>query len=286
MANRRFTQFFNTLHNKPALLDCNFIVDSTNVNGLGVSSLKGPGIKQVYMHTSATPLLGNPNPAVGYAVIALEDNYNGLFMGLNGMAVPPVTGSGLTSGLTVGVPYQIATLGSSSLAQWQTAGLPVGIVPAVDVVFIAAATTVAGGGTVKAIATSGISAVEVLGNPNLTLKANSRNVPGISSLGSYMVVQFLKQTVTMGAYTPAGTISAPVLTMNSYTPTGVNDGGSPPIFTGDAAVLTGSVSAPTFTGSAASLTGTSALSVAAPVDGSKVSLGIYLSNSSIIVSGE
>jgi type VI secretion system secreted protein VgrG len=60
MANRSFNQFFRTLHNYPVLLDCNFIVDSQNINGLGIRSLKGPGIKAVYMNSSAAPA-GSPN---------------------------------------------------------------------------------------------------------------------------------------------------------------------------------------------------------------------------------
>lgn len=54
------------------------------------------------------------------------------------------------------------------------------------------------------------------------------------------------------AGTPSGTVSQATLTMNSYTPAGTNDGGSPPIFTGTPAVLTGSISAQTFTGAAGS----------------------------------
>lgn len=54
MANRWFTQFVSTLHKKPALIDCNFVVDSTNGNGFGVRSLKGAGVANVYMHTTAS----------------------------------------------------------------------------------------------------------------------------------------------------------------------------------------------------------------------------------------
>src|ERR1700733_3340333 len=39
---------------QPVLIDCNFIVDSTNGNGLGQRSLKGQGVRQVYMATSAS----------------------------------------------------------------------------------------------------------------------------------------------------------------------------------------------------------------------------------------
>jgi hypothetical protein len=47
------------------------------------------------------------------------------------------------------------------------------------------------------------------------------------------------------------TASAPALTMNSYTPAGTNSSATPPIFTGTAAVLTGSVAAPVISGGSA-----------------------------------
>lgn len=39
---------------QPVLIDCNFVVDSTNGNGLGIRSLKGQGVKNVFMNTSAS----------------------------------------------------------------------------------------------------------------------------------------------------------------------------------------------------------------------------------------
>jgi hypothetical protein len=44
----------------PVLVDCNFVVDSTNGNGLGIRNLKGPLVANVYMQTQATPAPGNP----------------------------------------------------------------------------------------------------------------------------------------------------------------------------------------------------------------------------------
>lgn len=191
MANRNFTQKFFTLHNYPVLIDCNFVVDSTNGNGLGQRSLKGPGVAQVFMHTSSTPATGSPNPAAGYALIFLQDNYNRYFGGFGGFAAP-VTGSPLTSGLTVGVPYIIAALGASTLAQWHTAGLPLGITPAVGVSFIAAATSVAGGGSVIAAAASMVDSVEIIGDPNLML--SFQGSPGVGK-GPCIIVKFLKSGV-------------------------------------------------------------------------------------------
>lgn len=105
---------------QPVLIDCNFIVDATNGNGLGVRGLKGQGVRNVFMHTSATPGKGvggylNPNPAVGYALIQLHSNYNRYLGGFSGF-VSPTTGSALnissaSAALTAGKPYVITSVG-------------------------------------------------------------------------------------------------------------------------------------------------------------------------------
>src|ERR1035437_3428852 len=111
MASRNFTAQLYTLHNVPVLLDCNFVIDSTNGNGLGIRSLKGPGVANVFMHTSATPGSSNgilnPNPAAGTIIVQLQDKYNRSFSGGNAI-VSPVSGNALlvaSAGLTLGVPY-------------------------------------------------------------------------------------------------------------------------------------------------------------------------------------
>src|ERR1700691_3539946 len=90
MANRNFANSrMYTGHVSPVLIDCNFIVDSTNGNGLGIRSLKGPVIENVFMHTSA-PLAGsgNPNPEPGVIVVQLADNYNRYLGGFSGEVSP------------------------------------------------------------------------------------------------------------------------------------------------------------------------------------------------------
>lgn len=107
--------------NRPVLIDCNFIVDSTNGNGLGIRSLKGSGVQNVFMNTSSTPGLGangvlNPNPAAGYAVIQLANNYNRYCGGYSGF-VAPVAGSNIAinaTALTIGTPYVITSVGAGS----------------------------------------------------------------------------------------------------------------------------------------------------------------------------
>lgn len=107
--------------NRPVWVDCNFVVDSTNGNGLGIRSLKGEGVRNVFMHTSATPGKGNagvlnPNPASGYALIQLRNNYARYAGGFSGF-VSPSTGGTLAingSALTIGNPYVIASVGHAT----------------------------------------------------------------------------------------------------------------------------------------------------------------------------
>ena len=103
--------------NRPVLIDCNFIVDSTNGNGLGIRSLKGSGVKNVFMNTSATAGKNrgytNPNPAAGYALVQLDNNYNRYCGGYSGF-VSPLSGSTLAinaTALTAGLPYVIVSVG-------------------------------------------------------------------------------------------------------------------------------------------------------------------------------
>ena len=63
MANRNYSSQgkIYSMRNQPVMVDCNFVVDSTNGNGLGIRSLKGPVVQNVFMHTTATPGQGNSN---------------------------------------------------------------------------------------------------------------------------------------------------------------------------------------------------------------------------------
>lgn len=176
MANRSFTRSFYTLEEYPVIISCNFIVDSTNGNGLGIRSLKGPGVQAVLMHTSATPASNNPNPVAGTIIVRLQDNYNRALSGFNAI-VSPVSGTPLkvdNSALTQGVAYIITTLGNSTPAQLHALGVPAGVTPAVGVAFVA--TSVGAGSntsTTRVMATaaagSGIASIETVGNSNLAL---------------------------------------------------------------------------------------------------------------------
>jgi hypothetical protein len=184
---------------KPVLLTCNFIVDSTNGNGLGIRSLKGPGIANVFGNTSGTPGRGtngylNPDPNNGTFLVQLQGNYQRYLAGFAG-AIAPLSGSSVTT-VTTGNPYVIVSLGTATLAQWQAKGLPVGITPAVGVAFVANASgTIGGSAAVQApLSTgSGVDHFEVIGDPNLTLGGQAPSGP----TGAFIVVQsFLSNVLT------------------------------------------------------------------------------------------
>lgn len=165
---------------KPIDVNMAFMVDSTNVNGLGVSSLKSNGyVNNVFMHTSATPGVNNgytnPNPAVGYILVQLKNNFNHYINNMTAM-ISSITAptTAINSGLTVGDAYMITSLGNTTEAEWQSIGVPVGVTPAVGMSFIATAVGTGAGptGTVGLPVASGIQAVEVIGNPDVSI-ANS-----------------------------------------------------------------------------------------------------------------
>lgn len=190
MANRNFPNGgkLYSFQVQPVSVTCNFIVDSTNGNGTGIRSLKGNGVANVFMHTSATPANGNPNPIAGYMMVQLADNYNRSIIGSNAL-ISPLTGSALTS-ITAGNPYVITTLGTTTAAQWAAAGLPASITPAVGAAFIAIETSSIGGtGTVFASTNSGITNIETIGDPNMTIAP--ANTPG---LGAIVILQCLKNS--------------------------------------------------------------------------------------------
>lgn len=275
MSNRRDIQFTFNPHNKLTLLDCNFIVDSTNGNGAGVRSLdRGGRVAYVFMNTSAAftgtshtstlidgiasgtsalkigmpvqgsgiPALttiasiptsgsitlsaatsssttgsityqavGNPNPEAGYIYVSLQDNYNDYRFGGAGF-LPPVSGTpiNVTTGVTAGLAYIIASLGTTSTAQWNKLGVPSNITPAVGVSFIAPVTTTATGTGVIEVPLStgsGIDHIEVIGDANL-MNSNGNYIPfadpAVQPNGMQFILACYKNTVLTAP--SAGTI--------------------------------------------------------------------------------
>jgi hypothetical protein len=163
MANRSWSNagHFYAPHVFPCLVDVNFAVGASGA----VGTTKGPGV------TSVTRL------SAGRYRIKLQDNYTKFFAAY-GCVSAPVSGSDVAvTAITPGVVYQITVLGTTTTAQWVTAGLPVGLTPAVGQTFLAAATS-AGTGQVKVIGVSGISGVEVMGASNVSLALQPASAQG------------------------------------------------------------------------------------------------------------
>lgn len=182
MANRNFANGGKlwSMHTAPVLITCNFIVDSTNGNGLGIRSLKGPTVANVYMHTSATPAVGNPNPQAGVIVVKFQDNYKKYLAGFSGQVSPIGSVSG---SVTAGNAYILISTGTATAAQLVAAGIPAGVVAdaltmptglasLVGLGFISASTgTLPGSATAATPSVSGIDHIEAVGDANIALQS-------------------------------------------------------------------------------------------------------------------
>lgn len=204
MANRNFANSrIYTGHVMPVLLDCNFVVDSTNGNGLGIRNLKGAYVQNVFMHTSSTPGLGNsnpqtpgllvtnPNPASGVIVVQLQDNYNRLLTGTSSL-VPPIGTP--TSSPTAGGAYILTSLGTATAAQCVAAGIPAGVVaagpgglPALGTAFIATGGTIGGSATAAPTATAGagIDTIDTVGDSNQAIAP----VEALQGFGAQLILE-------------------------------------------------------------------------------------------------
>jgi hypothetical protein len=196
---------------KPQEVELSFTVDAANGNGLGVRTIKSNGyVRNVFMHTSATPGVGldgyvNPNPIAGYILIQFKNNFNYALSGSNSI-VSPLSGSSVTS-TTTGHAYVIVSLGTTTLAQWNAAGVPLGLTPSVGMSFIATATgSIGGTGAVQVPSFSTIDSIETVGDPNQSISNSNIAANG----GAWLLLQC--QTSSSGSpalATPAaGTVIA------------------------------------------------------------------------------
>ena len=167
---------------------------------------------------SDTNIVNMPGASGGGGLIRviLNDNYNRYLGGYSG-TVCPVSGSPISSGMSVGNPYVIVSVGASTQAQFVAAGLQANVTAAVGVSFIAKATSVAGGGLVEAplLGGSGIDHIEVIGDANLM------NNSGSYQLGSTIVqaqpgegMMLLLQCFKNGV--PASPADGTVIGLNFY----------------------------------------------------------------------
>lgn len=154
----------------PSRLDVSITIGASGA----VSSATGSYLKSV------------TKKADGMYEVRFQDNYARL-IGLSSSMVAPVSGSPTTSGSFVtNTAYRIVTLGTTTQAQWETAGFPAGITAAPGMSFVAAAAG-AGNGTADAIISPGIAQVVFMDNG---AELNSSLV-GMDQRGAILNIQTL-----------------------------------------------------------------------------------------------
>lgn len=171
---------------------------------------------------SNTNTINNPSSGGGGGaiIVILNDNYNVYLGGYSGF-VSPLSGTQISistgSSLTVGAPYVITSLGTTTQAQWVAAGLSIKVTAAVGVSFIAAATSGSGTGTVQAplVGGSGIDHIEVIGDANLMNNQNAYQLgttPVQEQPGRGMM--FILQCYSNGV--PTSPVNGTVIGLNFY----------------------------------------------------------------------
>lgn len=291
---------------KPVSTWLNFTVTPTN--GLGVTSVKSNGYANyVFMHTSTTPTasngITNPNPANGYAMIGLKNNFN-KFLGLRWEVDAPATSTS-TGSVVTGSVYTITALGTTTAAQWLAVGLPAWLTATVGQSFVAIATQAIGGtGTVGVAGLPNISSVSVVGNPDTTIASSNIAQYG----GAYLLLQFAALTASGTINTPTFTGSALATHTHDFTVIGGQAGsttndianyagpligkqeaanatyiGANSATNGGVVAVTGGTPAGTI--SALTFTNTSAVAAAAPTTGSIIRLELFYDGSSVTIDG-
>lgn len=193
MASRSFNQFLFSLIPGYTQLNAQFTVGSTGA--VTTNSTQGSGIQSIV------------RLAAGTYRINLQDVYNRC-LGVSCSIQSPVTGSTAAGSLNPTTVYVIATMGTTTQANWVTAGVPSNVTAAVGVSFLCAATT-SGNGTCSVPASSGDYGVEVIGNPNLTIIASPNNA---GTLFPYIDVQCMGPTdATHPAPIPVDPVSGSIL---------------------------------------------------------------------------
>ncbi len=198
---------FYAYPNKPVFIDAQFTVAVADSAGLGITGLQGQGVNTVFMHTSTTAGRGpngvvNPlssSASVGYIWVQLANNYKNL-NDVTVTLVSPTTGNSVAIDasdalLTVGQPYIINTIGTSTQADFQAIGLPLGLAPTVGQNFVAIATGAGtGSGTVKAVGKSSITIVEVVGTAPQQMLFPTPTAGISPNVGAWVMLQCLAAT--------------------------------------------------------------------------------------------
>lgn len=123
--------------------------------------------------------------------------------------------SAAVAGYATGFTFAL-TVSDTNLGDWQAVGLPKGLKPTVNQSFIAIATGAgASTGTVKVPSNSGISSVEVIGDPNQSIAPQPMG--GSPFVGSWILVQFLAATsASVTTKIPKAPVDGSVVYMSFY----------------------------------------------------------------------
>lgn len=117
-------RFYSTL-NRPVLVECNFIVDQTNGNGLGIRSLKGANVKNVFMYTSASITGTVATSAAQITSIAQGTSALSIGMAVQGTGIPAnTTITSILSSSSVGISATPTGNHSSETITYQAQGNP------------------------------------------------------------------------------------------------------------------------------------------------------------------
>lgn len=150
MSNAYLQQFFFSAVHQPVYIEANCVIDSGQASG--TRSLKGGLVRSIV------------KKGTGVYQVTLTEPFN-RYLGGTGGFVSAVTGNVASTALVAGTSYVIRTVGTTN---WQTAGLPSGVTAAPGVGFVATGVS-AGTGTAFTTVGSGVAAIEVFGDPNLTI---------------------------------------------------------------------------------------------------------------------
>ena len=307
MANRNFSS--NKLYQFESygvLLSCNFVVDHANNNGLGIRSLKGEGIRNVFMHTvpaatvfSATFASGSNllttnaaamlNLYVGQTVTDTSTSGN-IASGSTITALNPLTNVVTISKNTLGAS---ATLGDTMSAVFTAGGLNAGATnpnPNSGIIMLQTADTY------QRLLQAHTSIISPVGTPSTATVAGSLEL--ITTLGTATLAQWQAVGLPVGV-TPAVGVSfiptstatiggsatvAPASTsgitcVEGYGDASSNNAVNPALPASQGMYVY-------FQTLAATSSSTTTLIPTAPADGSVIAIDLYLSNSSVAVKGQ
>ena len=277
---------FYTPHVSSILLDCNFIVDSTNGNGFGVRSLKGQGIKNVYMNTSAA-FTGTSHTSTLIDGISGGTGSLKVGMPVQGSGIPALTtiASIVDSGsITLSAATSSSTTGSIT---YQAVGSPNPAAGYIYVTFMDNYNRSYGG-----LSSFG---APVSGTPiAVTSGVTAGNAYTIVTLGTTSTAQWQKLGLPAGV-TPAvgASFVAPITTTATGTgyieaPLSTGSGIDHVEFIGDPNQTLGPIpmGGSPYVGGSQVLACFLSNTLTAPTNGAVISLGFYLGQSTVAVKGE